>query len=75
MKAWARLKPNGGSPDDFAFKNVSGTTLNPNNVRNRVLIPACTRAGIPLVGWHTFLYTYSPGQTRAGRASRPCRIS
>jgi integrase len=32
--------------------------LNPNKVRNRVLIPACKRAGVPLVGWHTFRYTY-----------------
>ena len=68
MEALARLKPSGGSPDDFVFKNVSGTTLNPNNVRNRVLIPACTRAGIPLVGWHTFRYTYSTWANPSGES-------
>ena len=68
MRAWARLKPNGGSPDDFAFTNVSGTTLNPNSVRNRVLIPACTRAGIPLAGWHTFRYTYSTWANPSGES-------
>jgi len=36
-----------------------GTPLNPNNLRTRVLHPACQRAKIPLVGWHTFRYTHS----------------
>ena len=33
--------------------------MNPNNVRNRVLAPACKRLKIPNVGWHNFRYTYS----------------
>jgi len=68
MEALARLKPQGSGPDDFVFKNVLGTTLNPNNVRNRVLIPACKRAGIPLVGWHTFRYTYSTWANPSGES-------
>jgi integrase len=59
MDALARLKVKGGTLDDFVFPSDNLTPLSPNNVRNRILIPACRRAGIPLVGWHTFRYTYS----------------
>lgn len=59
MEALARLRPQGSAPDDFVFPSTDRTPLNPNNVRNRVLIPACKRAGISLVGWHTFRYTYA----------------
>jgi integrase len=62
------MKPQGSGPDDFVFQSISGTTLNPNNVRNRVLIPACKRAGIPLVGWHTFRYTYSTWANPSGES-------
>jgi len=41
----------------FALRR--GTPLNANNVRNRVLMPACRRAGIPAVGCHDFRYTYA----------------
>ncbi len=59
LEALARLRPPNIQPDDFVFSTERGTPLNPNNARTRVLHPACTRAGIPLVGWHTFRYTYS----------------
>jgi len=68
MEALARLKAHGGAADDFVFKSDSGTPLGPNNVRNRVLIPACKRAGIPLVGWHTFRYTYSTWANPSGES-------
>ncbi len=58
-EALARLRPSNIQADDLVFCTERGTPLNPNNVRARVLHPACTRAGIPLVGWHTFRYTYS----------------
>jgi len=67
MEALARLKSD-SAPDDFVFKSGSATALSPNNVRNRVLIPACTRAGIPLVGWHTFRYTYSTWANPSGES-------
>jgi integrase len=59
IEALTHLKSRGGAANDFVFKSESGTSLSPNNVRNRVLIPACKRVGIPLVGWRTFRYTYS----------------
>ena len=55
----ARLRPRNTQPDDLVFHTERGTPLNPNNVRNRVLHPACERAGIPHIGWRNFRYTYS----------------
>ena len=43
MDALARLRPHGSAPDDFVFPSSDQTPLSPNNVRNRVLIPACKR--------------------------------
>jgi len=41
------------------FQSERGKPLNPEHVRNRVLHPACERAKVPRVGWHTFRYTYA----------------
>ena len=68
MEALARFKPHDSAPDDFVFKSGSATPLSPNNVRNRILMPACKRAGIPLVGWHTFRYTYSTWANPSGES-------
>jgi integrase len=68
MQALERLKPSEASPDDFVFQSTSKTPLSPNNVRNRVLVPACKRAGIPVVGWHTFRYTYSTWANPTGES-------
>jgi integrase len=68
MQALARLKPEGSVPDDFVFPSDNQTPLSPNNVRNRVLIPACKRAEIPVVGWHTFRYTYSTWADPSGES-------
>src|SRR5579871_2804308 len=42
----ARLRPEHVQPDDLVFSTERGTPLNPSNVRNRVLIPACKAAGV-----------------------------
>ncbi len=59
IEALIRLRPEHFQPDDLVFSTERGTPLNPNNVRNRVLVPACRAAGVPQVGWHNFRYTYS----------------
>jgi len=59
LDALARLRPTNTQPDDLVFHSERGTVLNPDNIRNRILVPACRRAGIPLVSWHNFRYTYS----------------
>jgi hypothetical protein len=68
MQALERLKPSEAVPDDFVFQSTAKTLLSPNNVRNRVLIPACKRAAIPVVGWHTFRYTYSTWADPSGES-------
>jgi integrase len=50
------------------FPSDNRTPLSPNNVRNRILIPACKRAGIPLVGWHMFRYAYSTWANPSGES-------
>jgi integrase len=58
-EAVVRLRPEHVQPDDLVFPSRVGTALHPEDVRNRVLHPACDRAGVPRVGWHTFRYTYA----------------
>jgi integrase len=55
-------------PDDLVFCTDRGTPLNPNNVLNRVLHPACKAAGIPQVSWHNFRYTYSTWANPTGES-------
>jgi integrase len=59
LDALARLCPAHFQPDDFVFHTERGTPMNPHNVSRRVLRPACEGAGIPVVGFHNFRYTYS----------------
>lgn len=59
LEALVRLRPQNAQPEDFVFRTERGTPLNPNNVRIRVLLPACEAARIPRVGWHNFRYTYA----------------
>lgn len=59
FEALERLRPEQVQPDELIFHSSVGTPLNPEHVRNRVLHPACERAKIPRVGWHTFRYTYA----------------
>ncbi|MGB9604901.1 MAG: site-specific integrase [Bryobacteraceae bacterium] len=59
LEALLRLRPPFCQPDDLVFHTGRGGPLEPNNVRQRILHPACRQANIPLVGWHNFRYTYS----------------
>jgi len=68
MSALARIKPSSAQPDEFVFHTERGTPLNPNNVLNRILHPACERAGIPRVSWHNFRYTYSTWANPTGES-------
>ena len=68
LEALSRLRPTHYQPDDFVFPSERGTALNPNNVLNRVMRPACQRAGIPLVSWHNFRYTYATWANPTGES-------
>jgi integrase len=43
--------------EDRVFPSTSGTPLNPDNVRYRVLVPAVERAGLSGIGFHAFRHT------------------
>src|SRR5262249_42457598 len=46
------------SPQDLVFQTGSKRSpLNPKNLYNRVLAPACDRAKLPRVSWHSFRHT------------------
>lgn len=59
LEALRKIQPKGCDPSGYVFSSGRGTALNPENVRSRVLYPACERAGISRVGWHSFRYTYA----------------
>jgi len=68
MGSLSRLRPAHFQSNDLVSCTVRGTPMNPNNVRNRVLAPACKRAGMPSVGWHNFRYTYSTWANPTGES-------
>lgn len=51
------LRPPDAETEDLVFSNRDGRALNPNNLRNRVLAPAATRAGVSGIGLHTLRHT------------------
>lgn len=68
VEALRRLRPADANPETLVFGTDHGTALNPNNIRNRVLVPACKRAKIPQVAWHNFRYTYSTWANPSGES-------
>ena len=68
MNALLQLRLAYTQPDDLVFCTERGTPMNPNNVRTRVLAPACKRAKTPCVGWHNFRYTYSTWANPTGES-------
>lgn len=68
FEALARLRPGHFQPDDLVFSSRVGTPLSSSHLRNRVLHPACDRAKIPRVGWHTFRYTYATWAEATGES-------
>jgi integrase len=47
------------SPDALVFATRKGTPLSPDNLRNRDLKPACKRAELNPIDWHTLRRTHS----------------
>ena len=68
LDALRKIQPEMPDPNAYVFSSGRGTALNPENVRNRVLYPACGRAGIPRVGWHSFRYTYATWANPTGES-------
>jgi integrase len=47
------------SPGALVFGTRKGTPLSADNMRKRELRPACARAGIKLIDWHTLRHTHA----------------
>ena len=64
-----RLKAHvaGRSPKDWVFASVTGAPLDPDNLADRVLAPACEKAGVEWAGFHTFRHTVASRLFAAGR--------
>lgn len=64
-----RLRPLvAGRPDrELAFRSRVGTALDPDNLAERVLAPACAEAGVEWAGFHTFRHTVASRLFADGR--------
>jgi integrase len=47
------------SDEAFVFASRKGTPLDSHNLLARVLKPACKRAGMPQISWHSFRHTHA----------------
>jgi len=52
--------------DELVFPSQTGTALARNNVLRRIIYPACDRASIPRVGWHTLRHLHATLLSEAG---------
>ena len=57
----------GRSRNDWVFASATGTPLDPNNLANRVLAPACEKAAVEWAGFHTFRHTVASRLFAEGR--------
>jgi integrase len=52
---------------ELVFRSRVGTVLDPDNLADRVLAPACRRAGVEWAGFHTFRHTVASRLFAQGR--------
>jgi integrase len=52
---------------DLVFASSVGTLLDPNNIADRMLSPACAEAGVEWAGFHTFRHTVASRLFAEGR--------
>jgi integrase len=61
-----RLRPQNCEAEQLVFATLKGTPLNPKNLYNRQLAPACDSIGLPRVSWHSFRHTHATLLHEAG---------
>ena len=54
-----RLRPQNCEQEQLVFATSKGTPLNPKNLYNRQLAPACDAIELPRVSWHSFRHTHA----------------
>ncbi len=62
-----RAHVTGRAPDDYVFASATGAPLDPDNLADRVLAPACAEAGVEWAGFHTFRHTVASRLFAEGR--------
>jgi len=62
------------SPDDLLFPSRTGTALQRNHVLRRVVYPACDRAGIPRVGWHSLRHLHATLLSETGESLKVAQV-
>lgn len=62
-----RVHVAGRSRNDWVFASATGAPLDPGNLANRVLAPACEEAGVEWAGFHTFRHTVASRLFAEGR--------
>ena len=62
-----RLRALGTAQDEFVFRSIVGTIVDPDNLAERVLSPACAEAGVEWAGFHTFRHTVASRLFAEGR--------
>jgi integrase len=55
------------APKDRVFTSATGSPLDPDNVADRLLAPACEEAGVEWAGFHTFRHTVASRLFAHGR--------
>lgn len=54
-----RAPMNPSSLEELVFQTAKRTPLNPKNLYNRELAPACDQIGLPRISWHSFRHTHA----------------
>lgn len=62
-----RLRALGTAEDEFVFRSSVGTIVDPDNLAERVLSPACAEAGAEWAAFHTFRHTVASRLFAEGR--------
>jgi len=65
-----RAVATGRDPEDLVFTNEVGKVLDPDNLAERVLAPACAEAGVEWAGHHTFRHTVASRLFADGRHAK-----
>jgi integrase len=67
-----RKRSRQGRPEDLIFPSRKGTALCRDNLLKRIVYPACERAKIPKIGWHSLRHLHA---TLLSKAGQPLKVA